>query len=488
MSRRPLLARVAAVLFALAAAAPGAARATTAPSIYDNFHSFPVGSRAAGMGGAYTALACDEGALHYNPGALACSGSSRLELSANAYVLHGFSVPDAFGRGEDISALTYHSLPSIVGGVRILLDGDEPQPGEDARPGRLAFGLSVSVPHSIALEADPADPTRPSYLAASVRDAITAADIGLGWQVNRWLGVGLAVGAVLRTSHFLSSGLVVASDPSPCGAASAPTEECTSFVSLLDETESIAVGARAKLGLRVAPTRAWSLGLSVASPTLDVYSNVDVARTTGFALAVDDPATGVIFGYGPVPLRLTGRSELGMPFRIALGAAYSTGRFTASLDASINLPREVTVARDLTAEAIQGAPPATPEDLADVTLTYAAQPNVNLGVEIGLTDSVLLDLGAFTDFSAVSAKDQEQGIDRIHMFGGSLALGLLGRRSRAWFGASFEYGQGESRVPSGRLTLEEVIQSGLAEDARSTATRWTLVGILGSSYSFVPGD
>ena len=42
-------------------------------------------------------------------------------LSANAYVLHGFSVPDAFGRGEDISALTYHSLPSIVDSLIVAI-------------------------------------------------------------------------------------------------------------------------------------------------------------------------------------------------------------------------------------------------------------------------------------------------------------------------------------------------------------------------------
>jgi hypothetical protein len=47
-----------------------AASAVDVPTIYDNMHMFPVGSRAAGMGGAYTALSCDEAALHYNPGAL----------------------------------------------------------------------------------------------------------------------------------------------------------------------------------------------------------------------------------------------------------------------------------------------------------------------------------------------------------------------------------------------------------------------------------
>src|SRR5204863_5307526 len=126
------------------------AGATAPPTIYDNYQTFPVGSRAAGMGGAYTALGCDEGALHYNPGALACASASHLELAANAYVLNGYSVPNAFGKGEDISAITYHSIPSIVGGVRILSDG-----APDTQVGRLAFGLTVSVPQSLSIRADP---------------------------------------------------------------------------------------------------------------------------------------------------------------------------------------------------------------------------------------------------------------------------------------------------------------------------------------------
>jgi hypothetical protein len=67
-------------------------------TIYDNAQSVPVGGRAAGMGGAYTALACDEGALHYNPVSLSCAAASHLELTANAYVLQGCARPARWGR------------------------------------------------------------------------------------------------------------------------------------------------------------------------------------------------------------------------------------------------------------------------------------------------------------------------------------------------------------------------------------------------------
>ncbi len=41
----------------------------------------------------------------------------------------------------------------------------------------------------------------------------------------------------------------------------------------------------------------------------------------------------------------------------------------------------------------------------------------------------------FTDFSSVSDEDVKRiGSSRVHMFGGSMSLGLLGKQSRAWTG------------------------------------------------------
>src|SRR6478672_11497325 len=108
MSRRTLAAF--SMTAALAWSSPAAA--LDAPTVYDNAQSVPIGSRAAGMGGAYTALACDEGALHYNPASLSCAASSHLELTANAYVLQGLRATGALGPGGNVTATTFHSIPS----------------------------------------------------------------------------------------------------------------------------------------------------------------------------------------------------------------------------------------------------------------------------------------------------------------------------------------------------------------------------------------
>ena len=117
------------------------------------------------------------------------------------------------------------------------------------------------------------------------------------------------------------------------------------------------------------------------------------------------------------------------------------------------------------------------------------QPNVNLGASIPFGPTKELNIGFFTDLSSVSAADiAQQGSDRVHMFGGSMTLGLLGKQSRVWVGTSGEVGHTTTRVPGQGFNYQEVgaLPMGvLPTDGDATLVRWTLVGILGSNYSFL---
>jgi hypothetical protein len=458
---------------------PSEANAVEVPTVYDNMHMFPVGSRAAGMAGAYTALGCDEAALQYNVASLACAGSSRLELSANIYMIQSLDVPGAFGEGQDLEAITYHAVPSIVGGTRILRD-----PDDDSGAGRVALGLSVAVPHSLALTAAPGDPQNPNFLTSRVRDTITTADLGVAWQIDRTIALGVSVGAGLRT--YEGSFDFLATDSFTVACPGNPAE-CRSFLFIARDEESLAVGGRAKLGMRITPIDELALGLSVTSPSLDFYGTSSLVTVA--ALAIDDLAGSVDFA--PFPERLTGSSDLSLPFRVAVGIAYiASPRFTLSFDASLNFPHEVRAAYDLTQTEIQGVPALTDSELLDTELIYERQwqPNFNIGAEFGITDKVAIDVGAFTDLSSVPSQVGADAEDAVHMFGGTVALGLLGDHARGWFGISFEAGQATSQVFDGALDLDAILDEGLFFEGTSTITRWTLAGFIGSNYSFFGDD
>src|SRR5512138_3371041 len=87
--------RVCAVILFLAGAV------ARAQGIESNFKPYIVGGRAAGMGGAFTALADDGSGAYHNPGGLAFTRSSSLSFSVNAYGLVGGTVKDALGDGHD---------------------------------------------------------------------------------------------------------------------------------------------------------------------------------------------------------------------------------------------------------------------------------------------------------------------------------------------------------------------------------------------------
>jgi hypothetical protein len=440
-------------------------------TIYDNAQSVPIGGRAAGMGGAYTALACDEGALHYNPASLSCAAASHLELTANAYVLQGLRATGALGSGGNVSATTYHSIPSIVGAVRILSEGSS-RTYFDTYPKRLTFGFSVSVPRTVALRVEPPKASDRNNATFSIREDLTVGDLGFGYQFNREVSVGIAFGAALRTSERHSSFLLVRDRSSSCERGG-----CNDFLAYSQDRSSLAVGTHMMIGTLVRPYKNLSFGLALTAPSFHLYGR---AKDSATLTRADQR------GYAATPMRATGSSDVGLPARIVLGFAFVKRRYTFSADLSLNFPHLVRLAYDMKPEAIDGlSTPAVP----DRVMSPGFQPNLNLGASVPFGSTKEINIGFFTDLSSVSQEDIDKlGASRVHMFGSSMTVGLLGKQARAWIGLSGEIGHTTTKVPGRGFTYERVssvLPGTLPTDGEATVVRWTMVGILGSNYSFL---
>src|SRR5215475_8008571 len=89
-----------------------------------NFRPYLIGARAAGMGGAFTALADDGSGPYYNPGGIAFAKRSSLSLAASVYGYVSGSEAGVLGPGHDFNYKDLNTFPVSTSVVRKLGDHD----------------------------------------------------------------------------------------------------------------------------------------------------------------------------------------------------------------------------------------------------------------------------------------------------------------------------------------------------------------------------
>src|SRR5437899_9949578 len=91
-----------------------------------NFRPYVVGGRAAGMGGAFTALADDGSGPYYNPAGIAFARRSSLSLSASVYGLVSGTFTNALGDGHDFKYQDLNTFPVSTSVISKFGDRDTP--------------------------------------------------------------------------------------------------------------------------------------------------------------------------------------------------------------------------------------------------------------------------------------------------------------------------------------------------------------------------
>jgi long-chain fatty acid transport protein len=88
----------------------------------DQFHynNVPVGTRAVGMGGAFTGIADDASGIYYNPAGIAFALANDIQGSANAFYDKTTTYKDTLGPGSDFTEHSSGSLTPFFGGLQKL--------------------------------------------------------------------------------------------------------------------------------------------------------------------------------------------------------------------------------------------------------------------------------------------------------------------------------------------------------------------------------
>jgi long-chain fatty acid transport protein len=391
-------------LFLLLAALPASALAEDG-----NYRPYLIGGRAGGMGGAFTALSDDASGPFYNPAGIAFVKRSQLSLSGSLFGTFSETTKDALGDGRSFDSTDLQTFPIQTAGV-YKLGSEPPETSPDA------LGISIFVPTSVSQSDRDYLGSEASSLATSFRED----DVWLGLTYAHRFGR-LAVGASGFVLFETASSALELNVVDPSSSAA--------FANINASSDETRFGLVAALGVRYDVTDELSLGASIYSPGIGIWSK------RKFYIRF---ASGDVEGM-PADSQIRHNEELHssetLPARIQAGVAWSSGAVTLTADVIVLLPRQ---ARD-------------DEDLEGFSRWIKRNLVVNgaAGLEVLLTPSLPFRAGAWTDLSAAddptpTGPNNNTQVDRI---GASMSLAVRAEHTETSLNLNVAYAWGSSIIP-----------------------------------------
>ena len=423
------------LLCALAATLLGR-RASADPS---NFRTYLVGARAAGMGGAFTALADDGSGAYYNPGGLAFAQSSSLSLSGSVYGVVRGSYADVITRGQDFNYSALNLFPVATGAVRKLSADD-------------VVHAEVLVPDALHVD------EHTSILAKT-----NAFGVGTDSQ-SLWLGGGYAR-RLGRLGLGASAHAVISTETSTLDLNVINPQDPGRFAAITSREDIATTGFVFSLGARLDLTDHLHLGASIYTPAVGFGSRKEFARIL----------LGRDVGTPGAPPNSVVRSEDGLaaspdvPLRAQLGLAFSSGPLTVSADVIYLGARDL---RDNPERAAEGL---------DRHIVRKGVVNGSVGVEYLAAGNIPLRAGFFTDYSASPSPDERGAGPRptntlhVNRYGVSASGGLKSEHVVTDLGVNVSYASGTNDLP---------VELDFTNIQPSAATLLTAYVFLATSYEF----
>lgn len=435
--------RAAALALCLAAlACPRQARADD-----NHYQNYLLGDRAAGLGGAFSAISDDASGAYYNPAGLAEAPHSSVSLSAAVYGNAGRSIKvSKFDFESDNNS--FISYPTTAAWIQRLRRGDE------HGAGRVQLAVSLMSPSSdaarlkIVTRNDPqrVGQTNTAAVVETVGVRITEEDtlwvgLSLAWKVLRRLSLGASVFLTYRTGVYQDQEVVLTS------LYNITTQAQTGAYGLalwrdIRLTHLALVGM---LGVVVPVTDHLRLGVTFRSPSVRLHGVADL-KYFGTLDAQAGALTPSTLDLSDVPFNHR------LPFKATVGAAYLVYRhWGVSLDFTIHGPvAEHNIFELESPSALEW------EAFGRMWMKKKVVWQLNVGAEYYIAQIVPIRLGFFTNLSSLATMDDcEAGVCNEHknmftsdvdMFGVSGSVGFELEQVALNLGCSYSTGSSSSQV------------------------------------------
>ncbi len=403
-----------------------------------NFRPYLVGARAAGMGGAFTALADDGSGPWYNPAGIAFVERSQVSLSGSAYGLVSGTIKDALGDGRTFKYSSLDTFPTSTTGVWRLPD---PAPGA-----AQVVSAGVYLPDGYSTDArDRLGSPQNAFFFNNEQQTL--------WFNATWarragnLSVGVALYALVRT-ELDSSDLTVIDPADPAR-----------FVNLAQRVDATTYGGVASVGVRWDPEPSLHLGLAFTSPALGWGSRrVFVRILAGPGVSGPGaPGTSAVINEDDLNASPT------EPGRLQGGVAWSRGPLTLAADLVWRLPRTVVDDADRSAEGL------------DRKVVQQGTVDASLGAEWIASGKFPLRAGLFTDRAASPGRSGVVNTGKIDRYGVAGSVGMTTANTSTSAGFNLSYGKGRDVIPD---NLDFSTQK------TTKATQRLLYVFLATSYEF----
>jgi long-chain fatty acid transport protein len=378
----------------------GAVALYAAAANADSYHynNILIGDRAAGMGGAYTAISDDPSGLFYNPAGIAHAAGASLNGSVNAYNTTASEYKNVFGNKSwkrESSGL----IPNFFGLIQPFAGG--------------MAGFSVVVTDAVADDQDQhfsnftptgGEAVQDYYINFNNHDSTYNIGPSFALKLRGDLALGLSIYGHYRKKQFILNQQTFLANGQ---------QRWTS-----DYRQTTEYGINPVLGLMWAPLQRLSLGLSMRKTQL-LHSNSRNQQT-------DKQASDATI---PQPIISTFTTQRELPLELKFGGAYFAND-------------SLLFSGDLSWNKSAGA--------------RLAVVNIALGGEYYLNSRWALRAGMFSNMAntpTLSATQTSQ-LEHVDLYGGSFSVTNFTRNSSLSLGINGSLGNGQAQVSTGIQELQ----------------------------------
>jgi hypothetical protein len=356
-----------------------------------HYEGMPVGARAAGMAGAFTAVANDSSAALYNPAGMVQSRGTEFSLSTNAYAL----VEERVSGSDARQPASFRAFPSTFAVIKtpFFVDKDDPAP-------RHRYGFSILVTDSTTLSRISTADGAPIRLT---RESETTTLYGISHSFR------IAEDWMIGASAYLVERELVRFE-----SAAHPLAD-GEFRLFRRELEGGHYSARLLAGVLWRPSNRFALGMTLRTPTRHLYGKLtlnELVKEPGVALEERTSERGLLVH------RLPAGGTIGVSAR----------PFTRLL-----------VSIDVNAHAAAGRYRALQTEDLEEWVDKKAVVNAALGAELTVAEHVPLRAGFFTDRSSQRAAGG--GMARpLDLYAVTLSSGYETERAAIVLGGAYRFG------------------------------------------------